>query len=183
MRAFGGDVAMTRADHPSGTDRIAEVARALDGIRVIVNLQGDEPEIEPGYLTQVAELLSGGDPMATLCCPFAEPADAASPDRVKVVLGAEGRALYFSRAQVPHQRDPGDAAPQRYLHLGLYAYTRDALLSWPDLQPTPLEQAEKLEQLRALEHGWTIRVGVVDRAAPGIDTPADYAAFVERMRG
>lgn len=181
VRAFGGEVALTRADHPSGTDRVAEVAAALDAA-VVVNLQGDEPEIPPAYLEQVAGLLEEGDAeMATLVAPL--PAGAESDHAaVKAVVADVGaaRALYFSRAAVPHQRDPAGPPPARWLHLGLYAFRRDALLRWPQMRQTPLERAESLEQLRALEHGWTIRVARVEHAVPGIDTPDDYAAFVVR---
>ncbi len=177
---FGGRALMTRSDHRSGTDRIAEVAASLSA-DIVVNLQGDEPEIDPAQLTLVADLLAEAqDPMATLVCPLTDPADLSNPAVVKVVLTTDARAMYFSRAPTPFQRDPDGPAPGRYKHIGLYAYTRAALESWPSLEPTPLEISESLEQLRALENGWSIRVGIVGESAAGIDTPEDYRAFVAR---
>lgn len=186
VESFGGEWVMTRADHPSGTDRVAEVARTLD-CEIVVNVQGDEPEIEPAAVDRlVAMVADGPHPMATLACPFAAlkrcgvDADPGDPDCVKVAV-ASGRALYFSRSVIPFPRNdgPGDYAP--LLHLGVYAYRRDFLLQLAAWEPTPLERVEGLEQLRVLEHGHTIAVGVVERAAIGIDTPADYAAFVKRI--
>ncbi len=181
VTAFGGRAVMTRQDHPSGTDRVAEVAAALE-VGILVNLQGDEPEIDPAHLTLVADLLADGHHrMATLVCPLSDPTELDNPAVVKVTLTSERQALYFSRAAIPYQRDSG-AVPARYKHIGLYAYTREALARWPQLDPTPLEQAESLEQLRALENGWAIRCAVVDDSAPGIDTPSDYRGFVDRWR-
>ncbi len=186
VRAFGGEVVMTRADHPSGTDRVAEVARGLDA-DILVNVQGDEPEIEPASIDRLVGLLESDPdcPIATLACPFAnvpgsEPSD---PAAVKVVCDRRGRALYFSRSRIPHQRDRDEPAeaPGPLLHVGVYAYRREFLLRLTGLTPTPLERTERLEQLRVLEHGFPIAVAIVDRAAVGIDTPEDYAAFVARM--
>ncbi|MCP4592220.1 MAG: 3-deoxy-manno-octulosonate cytidylyltransferase [bacterium] len=183
--SFGGEVALTRADHPSGTDRVAEVAAGLDA-EIVVNLQGDEPEIDPGMLDELVAIFERPDcVMATLACPFsAVPGgDPADPNAVKVVVDARRRALYFSRACVPHARDavyaPGSGP---YLHLGTYAYRREFLLELAKLEPTALEQTERLEQLRPLEHGHEIDVVLADRAVVGIDTPEDYAAFVARHR-
>jgi len=188
VRSFGGEVVITRADHPSGTDRVAEVAAGLD-CDLVVNVQGDEPEIEPGFVDLLVELLAADTacPVATLACPFskvpgAEPAD---PAAVKVVVDRRGRALYFSRSLIPHCRvdaDPATGAVEPLLHLGIYAYRRSFLLELASLPPAPLEQTEHLEQLRVLEHGREMAVAVVDRAAVGIDTPQDYAAFVRRFR-
>jgi 3-deoxy-manno-octulosonate cytidylyltransferase (CMP-KDO synthetase) len=177
-RDFGAEVAMTRADHPSGTDRVAEVARTLDS-EIIVNVQGDEPLIDPGHIdAAVAPLLADLTiPMGTLCCPLEDTADLANPNVVKVVFDRRGFALYFSRLPIPFVRDE-HADATRYRHLGLYVYRRDFLLSLADLAPAPLEQAERLEQLRVLEHGHRLRVVIVDRASPGVDTPAD----LERLR-
>lgn len=178
VNSFGGKAVMTRADHPSGTDRVAEVARGGDA-DVVVNVQGDEPEIEPSNIDKLVALFS--DPrveMATLACPFPANADPADPNAVKVAVAANGRALYFSRSLVPYPRDPNHTRP--LLHIGIYAYRRNFLLKLATLSPTPLEQTEKLEQLRVLEHGHSISVALVDRAAIGIDTPEDYAAFVVR---
>ncbi|HVP12746.1 MAG TPA: 3-deoxy-manno-octulosonate cytidylyltransferase [Phycisphaerae bacterium] len=186
VQSFGGRIAMTRADHPSGTDRVAEVARGLDA-EIIVNVQGDEPEIEPGNIDKLVGLLVD-DPtvrIGTLACPFPPGADPTDPNAVKVVLDARGRALYFSRSLIPYPRDTAGRPTtpgQWLLHLGIYAYRRPFLLDLAKLPPTPLEQREKLEQLRVLENGYTMAVGTVDKAAIGIDTPEDYAAFVARCR-
>lgn len=186
VESFGGRTAMTRAEHPSGTDRVAEVAAGLDA-DIVVNVQGDEPEIEPDSIDTLVELLTQRDspPIATLACPFAADADPANPNSVKVVFDQGGRAMYFSRALIPYPRDAGGkiADPRAWhLHVGIYGYRRGTLLELAKLPPSPLEQAEKLEQLRFLEHGYAIAVGVVGRAAIGIDTPEDYQAFVKRYR-
>lgn len=186
VRSCGFEARMTRADHPSGTDRVAEVASDLDA-DIIVNVQGDEPEMEPGAIdTLVAQIGGRRDVgIATLACPFPEGADPSAPSAVKVVVDLRGRAMYFSRALVPFPRDGGGRSdePSRWLlHLGMYAYRRATLLEIAKLRPTPMETAEKLEQLRFLENGYEIMVGIVDRAAVGVDTPEDYAAFVRRYR-
>jgi 3-deoxy-manno-octulosonate cytidylyltransferase (CMP-KDO synthetase) len=187
VESFGGRAVMTRADHPSGSDRVAEVARSLD-VDVIVNVQGDEPLIDPTSLELLADLLRR-DPkaeMATLAMPIANEETYRNPNCVKVVCGEGGKALYFSRSPIPFVRDgePNFAqTPAHFLHhLGLYAYRRAALLRLATLPPHPLEQLEKLEQLRALGHGWTIRVGVIEHAGRGVDTPADYERFVTEYR-
>ena len=183
--ALGGEAAMTREDHPSGTDRVAEVARGLPEARVLVNLQGDEPEISPEALDAVIALLDSDPlaPMATLATPIRDETVYRDPSCVKVVLSRSGRALYFSRSPIPMHRDgPPTDAPLGLLHLGLYAYRRDFLLGLADLPPSPLERSEKLEQLRVLECGLPIAVGVVDEPSVGIDTPEDYRRFVERWR-
>ena len=187
VESFGGRAMMTRKEHPSGTDRIAEVALSLD-VDLVINLQGDEPLIDSGSLDLLANLLRN-DPnaeMATLAIPVASEEIYHNPNCVKVVCGEGGRALYFSRSPIPHVRDgkPDLAAkPPLFLHhLGLYAYRRTALLALSSLPPHPLEQLEKLEQLRAIGHGWTIRVGVVAHAGRGVDTPADYERFVAEYR-
>lgn len=187
VEGFGGTVAMTRADHPSGTDRVAEVAARL-GSDVIVNVQGDEPQIDPAAIDLLVELLAAdpGSDMATLATPLPDADAYRSPNVVKVVCDDRGRALYFSRSPVPHVRDgePDLAArPARFLqHLGVYAYRRPFLLRLAATPPHPLEEAEKLEQLRVLGTGAAIRVGRVAHAHRGVDTPADYAAFVEAYR-
>jgi len=180
-RSFGARVAMTRADHPSGGDRVAEVAAGLDA-ELILNVQGDEPEIDPGDLDRLVERLAGaGDDMATLARPLgaAEAHVLADPNAVKVVFGDDGRALYFSRSPIPHGDDPVGA----HLHLGVYAYRREVLLRLAGLPPAPLERRERLEQLRALAAGISIGVVLTDHHGLGIDTPDDYARFVERSRG
>lgn len=178
VRSFGGEAAMTSAHHPSGTDRAAEAVKEIDCAKV-VNVQGDEPEVNPEHVETVVGLLDHAE-MATLATPFANPAEATDPHRVKVVIDRHHNALYFSRARIPHQN--GTPAPA-LLHLGMYGYTKNFLLRYVTLDRTALEQAEKLEQLRALEHGYKIKVGVVrGPSSGGIDTPADYAAFVKRER-
>ena len=182
VEGFGGAAVMTRADHASGTDRLAEAAETL-GLGdddVVVNVQGDEPEINGEHVDRLVELLiDSGAPMATLAAPL-DAAAAENPDNVKVVLAADGSALYFSRAKIPHDRD--GTGRGYLLHLGVYAYRKRFLAEFAAAEPTPAEQAERLEQLRALENGHRIAVAVVEAATPGIDTPEDYAAFVTRSK-
>jgi len=189
VRSFGGDAVMTRPDHPSGTDRIAEVVRGLPGgdNDIIVNVQGDEPELEPEYLDRLTERLArepGECPIATLACPFPADADPRDPNAVKVVVNSAGRALYFSRALIPYPRDAGAAGRPAacLLHLGVYAYRRSFLLKLAAWPPGVLEQVEKLEQLRVLERGVALAVEIVEHASVGIDTPRDYEQFVARQR-
>jgi 3-deoxy-manno-octulosonate cytidylyltransferase (CMP-KDO synthetase) len=187
VEGFGGNCVMTRSDHASGTDRVAEVAADLD-VDVVVNLQGDEPEISPDTLDLLPELLEGAPeaPMATLAAPITSRLQWLNPNVVKVVADDEGRALYFSRAPIPCVRDgqPDFAAqPPRFLqHLGLYAYRREFLLQLSKFPPSPLEEMERLEQLRALAAGAEIRVGLVKHAGCGVDTFEQYQAFVRRYR-
>ena len=187
VEEFGGRVAMTRDDHPSGTDRVAEVAAGLNA-DVVINLQGDEPQIEPAALDLLAGLLAANpdSDMATLAVPIRDRATYLNPNVVKVVCDDRGRALYFSRNPIPMVRDGEpdfSADPPRFLqHLGLYAYRRAALLRIAATPPHPLEELEKLEQLRVLGTGGTIRIGVVPEAHRGVDTPADYDAFVRAYR-
>jgi 3-deoxy-manno-octulosonate cytidylyltransferase (CMP-KDO synthetase) len=186
--AHGIEACMTRADHPSGTDRIAEVARALQLApdAVVVNLQGDEPLIDPGLLAACASRISPDTPMATCAHPIGDVADAFNPNVVKVVLDKNGRALYFSRATIPWHRDgfakSRDALPAAYVplrHIGLYAYSNAFLQAYPQLEPAPLETIEALEQLRVLWHGYPIAVHVTEQAPhAGVDTPED----LERVR-
>jgi 3-deoxy-manno-octulosonate cytidylyltransferase (CMP-KDO synthetase) len=184
-RGFGADVVMTAVTHASGTDRVAEVAR-LRGWRddaIVVNAQGDEPLLPPELVLQVAGLLARhpGADIATLAAPIHQLAEFLDPNAVKVVCGLDGRALYFSRAPIPWQRDgaPAGLASQASWagsrrHIGLYAYRVGALQRMAALAPTALEQAEKLEQLRALEHGFDIRVAEPCVApGPDVNTPAD----------
>lgn len=195
-RGFGARVEMT-GDHPSGTDRIAEVVkRACPDAELIVNLQGDEPDLKPESINQLVRLISGRPEveMATLATPIYSLTVLHDPSCVKVVRAADGRALYFSRATIPFMRDgsPDDLLSDQdqsgqpltpwLLHLGIYAYRREFLLRLTKMPPSRLEQLEKLEQLRALEAGASILVQVVAERSVGIDTPADYAQFVAKHR-
>jgi 3-deoxy-manno-octulosonate cytidylyltransferase (CMP-KDO synthetase) len=187
VEEFGGKVAWTWGGHPSGTDRVAQVARNLDA-DVIVNVQGDEPLIDPAAIDSLSDLLER-DPtaeVATLAVPITSEEQFRNPNCVKVVCDGRGRALYFSRSPIPFVRDgkPDFAArPARFLqHLGIYAYRRRALLQLASLPTDPLEEFEKLEQLRVLGLGWRIQVGVVASASIGVDTPEDYRRFVELYR-
>ncbi len=178
VEAFGGHVRMTAAHHASGTDRIAEVAASLD-CELVVNVQGDEPLIEPAMIDEaVAPFASSPDlAMATLCRRMDDPSLAASPHVTKVVVDRAGFALYFSRAAIPFARAGATAAPP-FQHIGLYVYRRAFLLAFARLAPTPLERTESLEQLRALEHGVRIRVVETTHHSIGVDTPED----LERVR-
>jgi 3-deoxy-manno-octulosonate cytidylyltransferase (CMP-KDO synthetase) len=171
---------LTRPDHQSGTDRIAEVAAGLQSA-LIVNVQGDEPEMEPEHIRLVAGLLDRHPwaGMATLAVP-AGPAEQVNPNNVKVVIGNGDRALWFSRSATPWDRDRGSPAASTFRHLGIYAYRRDVLLGYGRLPRSPLEDLERLEQLRALANGIGIACAVVDHATPGIDVRADYDAFLSR---
>jgi 3-deoxy-manno-octulosonate cytidylyltransferase (CMP-KDO synthetase) len=181
--ASGAEVVMTRPDHASGTDRLAEVARTLEA-SVVINVQGDLPLLDPGMVERLAARMRQEPalPMATLATPIADEGEWRSPHVVKVVCARDGRALYFSRAPVPHDRDgvrgAGDVLGWR--HVGLYAYRRDVLLRLAALPPSPLEQCEKLEQLRALEHG--IAIGVVEWTAAEPVIEVDTAEDLERAR-
>ena len=181
-RAFGARVAMTRSDHATGTDRLAEVAATLDDA-VVVNVQGDEPLVEGWVIDATVAALAedASVPMATVVHP-ADPAGLDDPNRVKVVLDRDRNALYFSRSRIPHLRDPG-AAPRMWQHVGLYAYRREFLLEFVRMQPTPAERAEQLEQLRALENGHRIRCGIVEGwLGIPVDVPADVARVEARLR-
>lgn len=176
-RECGADAVMTRADHPSGTDRIAEVAARLDD-EIVVNVQGDLPFLDAATLDRTVAALVDEPalPMATVRLPIDDPAEMANPNVVKVVTDRNGYALYFSRSPLPYWRDGADQAVLGYRHLGLYVYRRDFLLHFARLAPTALEGAEKLEQLRALEHGFRIRVADgIAGVGIEVDTPADLA--------
>lgn len=173
VKQFGGRVRLTRADHVSGTDRLAEVAASLD-CDVVVNVQGDEPLLDPRAIDElVAPFSDKSISMTTLYHRIDTQADYTNPNVVKVVVDRAGFAMYFSRAPIPHQRDPRGGFPPLYRHVGLYAYRRTALMVLASLDPTPLERSESLEQLRALEHG--IRIKAVETAydSLGVDTPED----------
>jgi len=184
VTAFGGETVRTSSDHPNGTSRIAEVAGQLnvDQQMPVLNVQGDEPELPPAVIDQLVQQLQADDeaPMATVASPFAEDEDPAKPHIVKVVQDQQCRALYFSRSLIPHDRDGNRQAPPRK-HAGIYAYRWWFLLHYVELAPTPLEETEQLEQLRALEHGYSIAVTEATLAHHGIDTPEQYQAFVQRQ--
>ncbi len=179
VAAFGGDAVLTRGDHQSGTDRLAEAAAGMPEDTIVVNVQGDEPLIEPEVIEQALAVARSRDAdVVTLMRPLSEPGAIADPNNVKVVVDHAGLAMYFSRSPIP-------SSGPCFLHLGLYAYTVRFLRSFTGLEPTELEKAERLEQLRILEHGYTIRVVEVHSDSWGIDTPSDLAAFqtlLERNR-
>ncbi|MBL8796951.1 MAG: 3-deoxy-manno-octulosonate cytidylyltransferase [Planctomycetia bacterium] len=187
VEGFGGKALMTGREHPSGTDRIAEVAAKLDA-DIVVNLQGDEPLIEPKSLDLLPKLLQE-DPnadLATLAVPLRSLEQWRNPNCVKVVCDRRGRALYFSRSPIPHVRDGEprfhDDPPIFLQHLGLYAYRRSVLFHIASSPPAPMEKAEKLEQLRAMALGYRIQVGIVEQASIGVDTYEDYERFVKLSR-
>lgn len=191
-RAFGARVIMTSPTCPSGTDRLAEVAPQLPEADLIVNVQGDEPELSGETIDAAIELLEQNPdaPMATLCTPIREREKLLDLACVKVVFAATpkgNRSIYFSRAAIPHAREWNDSLLTRepacfYQHLGLYVYRREFLPKYAAMPRTPLEILENLEQLRVLENGYPIMIGVVEEPSIGIDTPADYAAFVARWK-
>jgi 3-deoxy-manno-octulosonate cytidylyltransferase (CMP-KDO synthetase) len=184
VTAFGGEAVMTRASHPTGTDRLAEVAAGLD-CDIIVNVQGDEPLVTPEMIDEVLAPLAADATavMSSLRTCLTSRAEYLDPNVVKVVVDRHDVALYFSRAPIPHTRDVGSnpAAPaSAWRHIGMYAYRRTFLGIYTTLPPTPLEQAERLEQLRALEHGYRIIVPETSYRSVGVDTPSDLAE-VEAM--
>ena len=193
-KSFGAECVLTSPEHKSGTDRIAEAVADIDA-EIVVNLQADEPEIDPENIDYVAKLLIDNPdyPMATLAAEFQSQEQIADPNIVKVVvtsiehrassIGAH-RAIYFSRAPIPYNRETsGIGNASQYLrHVGIYAYRKDFLLKITALPQTPLEKIEKLEQLRAIENGFGILVAKVEHACNGIDTPQQYAEFVKRYQ-
>jgi 3-deoxy-manno-octulosonate cytidylyltransferase (CMP-KDO synthetase) len=207
-QGFGATAVMTSREHLSGTDRLAEVAAGLDA-QIIINVQADEPEIEPAMIDQLVEMLRQTDaPMATLAAPVGSEEELADPNVVKVVLDKSGYALYFSRAVIPYVRDrevsaagcePSSVSGERteatlsgeqsnvssgrsqfLRHIGIYGYKREFLLKYPGLARGRLEELEKLEQLRALENGYRIKVGLAHSVPVGVDTPEQYEAFKRR---
>ncbi|MEO7168690.1 MAG: 3-deoxy-manno-octulosonate cytidylyltransferase [Spartobacteria bacterium] len=175
--SWGAEVSLTKSSHATGTDRIAEVAKKLKSVSHVINIQGDEPLVDPKLINQLARRLAG-DPrieMITAVHPFTDPVDAQSPHQVKAVLDRAGRALYFSRSPIPYPRAGG--AVKYYRHQGIYGYRRDFLLRFVRWKPAPLEAAEALEQLRALENGVDIHVVVTKNGSPGVDTPDDARAI------
>ena len=189
-RDFGAPVRMTRADHLSGTDRVAEVAAAYPDVGWVVNIQGDEPLIDPAAIdAAILPLLDEPEtPMGTLMKRIEDSRELHDPNVVKVVADHRGNALYFSRSTIPHARGAeGYSAVPVYKHIGLYVYRRDFLLGYSDLPVGPLEKAERLEQLRALENGYRIKVVETDYESVGVDTPEDLERvselFAASLRG
>ena len=178
---WGAEVAMTSANHASGTDRIAEVAAKLKQFAHVINIQGDEPLIDPKLVDRLVRSLQRDRKleMITAAHPFAHPTEAESPHQVKVVLNQKGEALYFSRAPIPFSRDRSSAL-QYFRHQGIYGYTRKLLLRFVRWKTSPLERAEALEQLRALENGVKIQVVMTGSGSPGVDTLED-ARRIERL--
>lgn len=188
VEAFGGEFCMTAADHATGTDRLAEVASQL-AAALIVNVQGDEPLIDPLMIDQAIQPLldNAAISMGTLAAVIRDDAEFLNPNVVKVVTDCQGFALYFSRSPIPHERDRVEQPVSgrgrvAWKHIGLYVYRRDFLLEFAGWPETQLEQLEKLEQLRALEHGVPIRVVVTEGSCIGVDTPADLARIEAQLK-
>lgn len=178
--AFGAKAIMTSPDHPSGSDRLAEAVQTFPSATHVVNIQGDEPLIDPALIDRLAGALVA-DPalsMATVACPIGQEDDLNNPNIVKVALAGNGDALYFSRSVIPYARNARVTPALR--HLGIYAYRRDFLENYVRWEPTPLEKTESLEQLRALENGARIRVILTDHVSVGVDTP-EQAVQVEQI--
>lgn len=189
VKSFGGEVVMTRADHVSGTDRVAEAARQLGFVQnsdLVINLQGDEPEITAETIDTLIEVMSKRPEavMATLATPIYDESVYRDPSCVKVVKDDGGYALYFSRSPIPYHRDgkPSEGMPWGLLHIGLYAFRGRFLQQVATMPAADLENAEKLEQLRVMENGHRIALGLVSSHTPGVDTPEDYARFVARYK-
>ena len=182
----GGRAMMTAKDHPTGTDRLAEVAEAYPDVDLIINVQGDEPLIEPSLIDELGRAFDGDAElqMATVMTPMEDEVEQKNPNNVKVVTDKNGCALYFSRSLLPYPRN--DAGTPVYKHIGIYAYRRDFLLAYAKMAPTPLERTESLEQLRALENGYKIKCIRTNARFVGVDTPEDLAKVNEiyrRMEG
>lgn len=187
VRGFGGEVCLTRVDHVSGSSRVAEVAEGLGGFDIVVNVQGDEPEISGDSIDRSIQLLAD-DPTAvvsTLACPIRDRVHLEQKSVVKVVFDQAGKALYFSRSPIPCARQWDESLleaepPVFFQHVGLYAYRRAFLRTFTQLPPANCEVIESLEQLRILNAGYSIQVGIIESQSVGIDTPEDYRAFVRR---
>ncbi len=184
-KSFGADCIMTSAEHASGTDRIAEAVKYLD-VEVVLNLQADEPEIEPADIDYLAALLSFNPTagMATLVAEFDNANQVADSNVVKVIVDTGGRVVHFSRSPIPYDRQVGGFGHEsQYLrHMGIYAFRKAFLMIFTSLEQSRLEKIEKLEQLRAIEHGYTIVAGKIGHAWEGIDTPEQYRVFVKRQK-
>jgi len=178
---WGAEVSLTSGRHRSGTDRVAEVARKAKEFGYVINIQGDEPLVDPRLIDKLVERLRSNRKieMVTAAHPFDNPAEASSPHQVKVALDLSGRALYFSRAAIPF---PRNLSGIKYLrHQGIYGFRRDTLLQFVKWKPTPLERSESLEQLRALENGVSVYVLVIAKGSPGVDTPEDANALEQKL--
>ena len=178
---WGAEVSLTSARHRSGTDRVAEVARKAKEFAHVINIQGDEPLVDPRLIDKLVERLRSNRKieMVTAAHPFENPAEASSPHQVKVAVDLSGRALYFSRAAIPFQRSLSGI---KYLrHQGIYGFRRETLLQFVKWKPTPLERSESLEQLRALENGVSVHVLVIAKGSPGVDTPEDANALEQKI--
>jgi len=182
VESYGGDAMLTSPECATGTDRVAEVARAFD-CELVLNIQGDEPLMRPEMIDQLIGGMQSdpGCAMGTLARRINAPDQLTNPNVVKVVIGKTGNALYFSRSQIPFVRDPGDTATF-YKHLGIYAYRRDFLMKFVQLPPSELEKTEKLEQLRALDHGFGIKVWITPHDSIGVDRPEDAQLVEEILR-
>jgi 3-deoxy-manno-octulosonate cytidylyltransferase (CMP-KDO synthetase) len=191
---WGAEVALTSPKHPSGTDRVAEVARKTTAFAYIINIQGDEPLVDPRLVDKLVEKLRSDRKIGivTAAHPFENPAEASSPHQVKVVVDRDSNALYFSRAAIPSSRSgdfpvaegggPFEMRPFLFLrHQGIYGFRRETLLQFVNWKPTPLERAESLEQLRALENGVRVHVLITARGSPGVDTPEDATALEQKL--
>jgi len=183
-KSFSADCVLTSKNHQSGTDRIAEAVKDTDA-DIIVNLQADEPEIDPANIDYLASMLVNNPDcqMATLAAVFDDANQVSDPNIVKVITDVKGRAIYFSRSPIPFCRDKGGVGDvSHYLrHIGIYAYRKDFLMKFTTLKQSSLEKTEKLEQLRAIENGYSILIGKVTHTCDGIDTPQQYQAFVKRI--
>lgn len=181
VRQHGGKAVMTRKDHPTGTDRLAEVAEKYPDVDLIINVQGDEPLIEPSLIDELAAVFEedAALQMATVCTEIQDKEEQENPNNVKVVMDKNGYALYFSRSLMPYPRHAGTPV---YKHIGIYAYKRDFLLRYAKMEETPLEHAESLEQLRALENGYRIKVIKTPYRFVGVDTEEDLAKVNEIFR-
>ena len=186
VEKFGGKAIMTSPDHPSGTDRIAEAARAFDGVETVINIQGDEPMIPPSVINDLIDAMANCDAeMGTVVVPVKRSEVENNPNLPKVTLTSDGYAIYFSRSMIPYLREGGEET-EVYRHWGIYAYRREALKKFVSLPPGKLEQCEKLEQLRALENGMRIKVIQTNFETIGIDTPEDLEraeAFLAQRKG
>lgn len=182
VEAHGGRAMMTAKDHPTGTDRLAEVAAAYPEVDLIINVQGDEPLIEPTLIDELGRAFEtdGELQMATVMTPIEDEEEQRNPNNVKVVTDKKGYALYFSRSLLPYPRN--DAGTPVHKHIGIYAYRREFLLAYAKMEPTPLERAESLEQLRALENGYRIKCIETNARFVGVDTPEDLARVNEIYR-